>query len=225
LYVLMTGVYGTQWKYVEGGIAYMAGEPDLFWSMGLLWRQFGTVLPDLPKYSFLDETMVAKELDRMTSMVSSGRTNISSACLAAVKTVEHMRIHPLDSHSLPWLDDVEEPNGESKQGEYDETKQPQWYMDVAKIWDEALNEYRESNTLPCMFANTPFGCAARSCAYIHSESWRKTIEHLKKYPFYTCNHCGSYGRNRCGKCEKAMYCSNDCFRADWVIKHKHQCEG
>jgi hypothetical protein len=222
LYTIMTGIHNTEWKYIEGGISYMEAERDWFWSMCILWRQFGTILPASATYSFERECLTGNELNRMGNLASEGHSDITSICLAAFVTGQEMQMHPFEAKSLPWLDDTTKNNNTNA---LQEDKRPQWVKDIAKIWDEALNEYRETRTLPCMFVNKPGGCAARDCAYIHSELWRKTVEHLKKYLFYMCNHCKGFAKNRCGKCQKAMYCSDVCFRADWIISHKYKCEG
>jgi len=122
-------------KELDGGLLYIAGEPDLFWPMVLNFKESGSVLPPCRPNTTVDTLFMSTELDRMMQATvaarnaarSGGQTvQCNSASLAAIELANGFD-HPI--MSAIGEDDCLPSTPETL---------PDWWKSMAAFWNSAL---------------------------------------------------------------------------------------
>ncbi|KAJ3060569.1 hypothetical protein HDU98_003492, partial [Podochytrium sp. JEL0797] len=231
LFVVAIGNLVDDWRYLEGGLPYLAGDPKLFLSMVLLWRQCGTCLPPVAASRAsqgYEDTISGKELEtlpaRLQNQPRNSTLSLESESMAFLMTTSLFK--SLGPHQeqfpLPWLFTTDD--GASLLLPTTAEEIPKWWRELGVFWDAALGRYIESKRLPCMWQLTPIGCqAAQACPHVHDNAYRKGVEKLKRFSFFVCANCKKCATKKCMACKARWYCSQECMKADWKMKHKREC--
>lgn len=130
LYALCTGRL-CETKVLEGGLLYLYGQAELFWSMTFHFREHGTVLPLCKEGAQVDDTFYGRELDRA----------MANMAIPVVKCAEtkSFRSSSLAVCQIMDKDAVQNPICAF----YDELPSrveniPGWWKRVSALWDNAL---------------------------------------------------------------------------------------
>jgi hypothetical protein len=134
LYAVCNGRLAT-FKYIEGGILYMIGQAELFWSMVMHYREKGSVLPLSKAGVDVETTFYAKELERVYVSGMSNNLNASRASPTSLRSeslafCQHMA-QGSDIAPHPIMDLIEGmPNRQQDK--------PLWWTVLAEFWDTHL---------------------------------------------------------------------------------------
>lgn len=170
-YAMNLGV-DVHFKYLEGGILYVIGEPHIFWSMMIHRKstrgQYCFPPPGPSASTWLeDDFWGMRELQRMIAPSQGGnmgqraiKSSSRSLGAVAMSRDRSLMVKFMMSAASPAV--------------------PSWWTDCELLWGGSLS--RVSGTKPlCMFFCTPVGCAAGSaCVGCHDEVWRESIEKIKR---------------------------------------------
>ena len=178
--VLNTGTIDTVYKHIEGGLAYIVGEPYLFWSMMIHRKATGMCFPPSAKYSDTwEDTWCFKEIERLMShheavaaqKPRNGKSKLQSRSMACCCVIQNMIQAPafpevLTGGLLPVTVEA----------------LPSWWRKLEMMWSEAMKKMLASEKCTCMFYLTPNGCAAgaSACIGIHEKEWKKVVEDIKR---------------------------------------------
>ncbi|KAI8902275.1 hypothetical protein BC833DRAFT_427021 [Globomyces pollinis-pini] len=217
LFVLTSGgKEGNDWKHLEGGLTYMVGVPDIFLSMALLWKTYGTILPPLlpsyASYKYDEGTVAAMEID---SKVAAGNRRMDLESIAAYCLLDSLADDAL--RDWPWMDYKYDVLPTSV------NQLPPWWKCLAELWDSAFKDYFESGIPPCMFYGIPggYGCKkGDSCKFRHSDRWVKVFTKIEEFKLMKCENCNSYAEDKCQHCLARYFCSDGCKKAS---EHELNC--
>jgi len=181
--VLNTGTIDTVYKHIEGGLAYIVGEPYLFWSMMIHRKATGMCFPPCAKDGGTwENTWCFEELGRLMSnhealaknkhkLPQNSKSKLQSRSMACCCVIQNMIQAPafpevLTGGLLPVTVEA----------------LPSWWRKLEMMWNEAMKKMLASEKCTCMFYLTPNGCAAGAnpCIGIHEKEWKKVVEDIKR---------------------------------------------
>jgi hypothetical protein len=170
-------------KYLEGGILYLIGEPHLFWSMLIHWHNnAGVCLPVQNDCGHKwEDTWCRKEFDTLASSVmasgltpSAGRIKMNSRSQACVDFMMN-RDNMLQMFGISLMEENIPPS---------RALWPDWLEPCCALWSGVLARVAEidSSRPPCMFYCTPTGCQAgeNQCVAAHDREWQRRVEEIKR---------------------------------------------
>ena len=185
LYAVGTGLADSH-RILEGGWLYLAGEPELFWSMLMHWRECGSVAPGaaavMSEASSLDTTW-GRELQRYARQMRSASQTGSLARGSSVMMPSRSLAFTLvggagraAAELVPFLSMREVPLHEAR---------PAWWLEAAALWEAALTRAVARGKPPCMFWLTPAGSwhaegVAGGCVAEHDEELRREVAGVKE---------------------------------------------
>ena len=194
LYTASSGVV-EDFRIVRGGLLYLVGAPELFWSLALHWRETDgqTGLPPQRRAAQWESAWGLRELEahlrRLTAAAPAARggpMQLSSQSLAAtqlVRGVALLRSQKQGANARGGAADARfladlHPMTSGEPIPKSEAEVPAWWRALRELWDGALR--RSESGAPCMFANTSAGCAAgeAACCARHDEAYGTAVRAL-----------------------------------------------
>jgi len=190
LYAVGTGLADSH-RILEGGWLYLAGEPELFWSMLMHWRECGSVAPGALAASgalSLEATVWGRELKRHAremdlaaqagSLARGSRVFAPSRSLAFTLALATRGAPGGASRAaalLPFLSMHDAPL---------HTARPRWWLEAAALWEASLKRAIARDKPACMFYLTPAGGwhaegLPSGCVAEHDEELRRDVSALK----------------------------------------------
>ena len=181
--VLNTGTIDTVYKHIEGGLAYIVGEPYLFWSMMIHRKATGMCFPPCAKDDGTwENTWCFEELERLMAhhealakqkhkLPRNGGSKLQSRSMACCCVIQNMIKAPafpevLTGELLPKTVEA----------------LPSWWRKLETMWSGVMKRILASEKCTCMFYLTPSRCAAgaNKCNGIHDKEWKKVVEDIKR---------------------------------------------
>jgi hypothetical protein len=182
------GKLDKNFKYLEGGLLYLIGEPHLFWSMMIHRKAKGMCFPPQPDtqrtWSWA-QTWAMLEMERLNGPVVAARgqsmlssINVKSRSLSALVLFENLRSP--DSARAATLKFVAAARSNE---DHLMTNLPSWWTECETLWSGVIDRAwrRSPPTAACMFFCTPVGCmaGASSCVAFHDEQYKNEITKIK----------------------------------------------
>lgn len=182
MHALTLGDADEHFKYLEGGILYLEGEPHLFWSMMIHLKMTGACIPfERRADSKWEETWCIQEMEKMMFPLMAGGSGSSrtplkmaSRSLALISFMQRRKSGNLFGVSL---DELYIPT--------DPSLLPAWWGASNLLWTSMLERAAEAGAgrgrVPCMFYCTPRGCEAgeSSCLGYHDGEFKSKIDQIK----------------------------------------------
>lgn len=183
-YCFNLGTFDEHFKFLEGGILYVVGEPHLFWSLMIHRKATGKCFPPQPqgqKTWNWDSTWAAKEAQRIMTPVlqsppgSTQRPHAASRSMSALSLLKGTSSSGSASSPPPFLSAIM--NSE----DHLMTVLPSWWTKCESFWTGALDRALLQNSATCMYFCTPVGCTvlASTCRGCHDTEYASAIAVIK----------------------------------------------
>ena len=198
------GKVDPHYKFLEGGLLYLVGEPHCFWSLLIHLRATGKCFPPQPSgqttWNWRSTWCAAEMLRIMVPLAGHSRSPTSlggpqaaplhgaSRSMAAVRCAD-----VASNHLAPFFEPVMASGvGDAMMGlpiaddasSYDalmgEGSLPDWWRDLESLWGGVIARAWAEKKAPCMFFNSPMGCSAGArCPAHHCEVFKSQVRRLK----------------------------------------------
>ena len=181
LYSLQDGIGKPKYTCLRGGLLYMFGETNIFWSLMVHYKATGRCLPPCPmEGTWTGHTLAGRDLTRVYRPFESAaeeggasrlpprgsRIDCRTKSYAAASFVASKGTHPCFEYgdSLPVT----------------ANRLPPWWLQVERLWNASMAKCRELQRAPCMFYCGQMGClAGGSCNYFHDNAWKAAVKALR----------------------------------------------
>ena len=192
-------------KFLQGGILYLIGEPHLYWSLMIHRKATGKCFPPQPSGQHTwtwDKTWAALEAARMLNplLSTTGASaphrpprsmHMTSRSMASLQIFDQNSmvsgtaadlVEVIGEALLPVLGSFPNRNHLMEAGSL-----PLWWTRCEDLWGGSLHRAIAEDKVPCQFHCTPMSCLAAThgggpsaCMAFHDEQYKHEIEVIQR---------------------------------------------